>query len=117
MKYPVECDTDLKKYEYTCKAQAELHKLHNQFAKWLNEGLNVEEYNKIHSGISKKYPYKKKISKAEWDAFYADWRKRFNVVALELSAQRARNEDNHAKSDKWSVDLSAIDTNEVKDGS
>ena len=113
MNYPIECITNIQRYQYTCKAQDELKNLHNVFAKWFNTGISQAEYDKISAKITTDFPYKAKLTKEDYDRFYSDWRRRLNNVLDELCTQRAMAEDDYAKLNTWTVDPGDLDARKL----
>ena len=109
MDYPINCITNMQRYQYTCKAQEELKNLHNFFSKWLNTGITLAEYDKISAKITADFPYKAKLAKEDYDKFYGDWRRRLSNVLDELCTQRAKTEDDYAALNIWTVDPGDLD--------
>ena len=113
MNYPIECDTTIKRYQYTCKAQDELKTLHNVFAKWFNTGITLAEYDKISAKITADFPYKAKLTKEDYDKFYGDWKAKLNNTLEELCTQRAMTEDDYAKLNIWTIDPGVLDARKL----
>ena len=69
LEFPPDCDTPAKRTEYCYRAQELLRQLHNGMGQWYREGLTFAQWEKLPQRIKDRYPYKTKLSQAEWDEF------------------------------------------------
>ena len=108
MKFPADCDTSEKKYQYTCKAQEEARILYNLFSKWSDKGITQQEYDKISPKIKQNYPYKERLEPENWVKFFKQYKNWSNEISMELGTQRAKTERDYASLVIWDIDIGDI---------
>ena len=106
--FPEGCDTNEKKYQFTCKAQEEARLLYNIFSKWTSKSITQQDYDKIPVKFKQIFPFTAKLTEENWDNFFNQYYKEINIkISEELGYQRAKAEDDFAKLD-ITVDLGEI---------
>jgi len=128
--FPPECNTPLKRLEYTCRAQELLRYLHNVFSRWTHTGLTQDEYDNgvaaspedgidedtvIPDKLKVLYPYEDGMTVPKMEAYIKDYHKpRQNAISDWFGTNRALLEDEMQKLTTWDSYIKVEDI-EVED--
>ncbi len=91
MEYPLDAVTAKDKTEYLYIAQEALRLLNNKFVEWHEDGLYLEDYEKLPVAIKKKYGFVNSIDLTMLKRFInEDFMPRSETLCQEISVKRAK---------------------------
>ncbi len=108
MNYPIECDTDLKKYKFICIAVEKLRLLQNKMTKWKDAGLKQEQYDSLPLCVREVVKHEAQITEEEWQSIWPVFLARFKKVFREGCTLRATLENNYAIAKEFVVDIDGL---------
>lgn len=98
--FPSNCNTPEERTGFCYRAQELLRLIHNGMGRWFREGLTENQWDRFPQRIKNRYPYKPKLSQAEWDDFY----RLFEIIQDRVIQPLLKNRELLKSSGKWPVD-------------
>lgn len=110
LKFPINCVSIQDRTEYCYRAQEVLRLEHNVVGKWFREGITEAEYNTLSEKTKAVLPFKKQLTKVEWETFLAMI---FEPMSSKITVDLLQNRDSLKNSTRFNL-ISIDDIQEVK---